>query len=50
VRHVFASAYLAYGNPVYGNPLAKKAEKLDALFEQQVDSIQNYILPHSCYY
>jgi hypothetical protein len=38
VRHVIAACYLGHGNPVNGNPAARKAERLDALFEQQVRS------------
>lgn len=36
VRHVFASCYLGHGNPFGGAAIAKKCERLDALFEQQV--------------
>eukprot|EP00962_Isochrysis_galbana_P051537 scaffold22985_cov67-Isochrysis_galbana.AAC.1 len=35
LRHVVAVCYLGHGNPLHGSPVAKKAEKLDALFEQQ---------------
>jgi hypothetical protein len=36
--HVIAACFLEHGNPVNGNPVATKADRLDALFEQQVRS------------
>jgi ribosomal protein L25 (general stress protein Ctc) len=35
--HVIAACYLGHGNPLHGNPVARKAERLDALFEQLVN-------------